>query len=252
MLHDIRERILCLLTSGRGVSRTVNGTALRVASRVRATFTPDYDRSLANYLRPRTQVGAEVWNVGANVGVWTLQFAQWVGPSGRVVAFEPNPTTAAFLRENARLNGFESRVEVVETAVGGEVGRVAFHVQGTDGMSRAGQPNPLLTDTTAIEVPVTTIDAQVTLRGRVPAWVLMDVEGWEIAALSGATGLLAHAQAQVVVELHPSAWAWSGHARADLEHVLTNAWLRPVPLTGQQDPLAEYGHVYLERLAREG
>jgi len=76
-----------------------------------------------------------------------------------VVAFEPNAETAATLRENIRLNGFESRVEVVECVVGEQVGEVDFFAAGTDGMSRAGQANPLLQDATARRVPVTTLDA---------------------------------------------------------------------------------------------
>ena len=61
--------------------------------------------------------GDTVWNVGANVGVYTLQLAHMVGDTGRVVAFEPNPRTIAVLRRNVALNGYEDRV-LVEAHVG--------------------------------------------------------------------------------------------------------------------------------------
>src|SRR5437868_9451316 len=33
--------------------------------------------------------GSTVVDVGANIGFFTLRFAEWVGPDGRVVAIEP-------------------------------------------------------------------------------------------------------------------------------------------------------------------
>jgi FkbM family methyltransferase len=163
------------------------------------------------------------------------------------VAFEPNAATAAMLRENVRLNGLEFRVEIVECAVGDHVGHVDFFGADMDGMSRAGQPNPLLPHASARRVPVTTLDAFAAGRTRMPSWILMDVEGWEIAALHGGREVLRHSR--VAVELHPSAWAWSGHSRADLERVLGDYGLRGVGLSGQADVLGDYGHAYLERTA---
>jgi FkbM family methyltransferase len=246
MRLSTREQVVRALTRRRGVERHVNGVRLRVASPTRALFTRDYDRPLADFLRSRVQPGAEVWNVGANVGIWVLQMAAWVGPGGRVVAFEPNAETADTLRENVRLNGFEPRVEVIQSAVGERVGEVDFYASGTDGMSRAGQPNPLLPDARVRRVPVTTLDAFAGTRNRVPSWILMDVEGWEIAALRGARRVLE--QAQVAVEMHPSAWSWSGHNRKDFEHLLGEHGLRAVGLSSQADVFEDYGHAYLARV----
>ena len=105
---SLRETLIRAFFRTRGAPRVVNGVSLRVAPAVRARFTPDYDRPLADFLRSRVRVGDEVWNVGANVGIWTLQMASWVGSTGTVVAFEPNPATVAVLRHNIRLNGLES------------------------------------------------------------------------------------------------------------------------------------------------
>lgn len=242
---SVKEHVVRALTRRRGVERHVNGVRLRVASPTRALFTQDYDRPLAEFLRTRIQPGTEVWNVGANVGIWVLQMAEWVGPHGRAVAFEPNADTANALRENVRLNGFDSRVEVIQSAVGEHVGEVDFYASGTDGMSRAGQPNPLLVDARARRVPVTTLDTVARSRGGFPSWILMDVEGWEIAALRGARRVLEHAQ--IALEMHPSAWSWSGHRRQDLEHLLGDCGLQAVGLSGQADVFEDYGHAYLTR-----
>jgi FkbM family methyltransferase len=249
LLRPIRELLLLAATRGHGVSRTVNGLSLRVDSRTRFNFVPNYDAPAAAFLRASVTNGSEIWNVGANVGVYALQLASWVGAEGKVVAFEPNPTAARLLATNLRLNQLERRVEVVEAAVGESKGEVEFYTYRADGMARAARPNPLLKRVAKIRVPVTTLDAFAADCGRVPAWVIMDIEGWEIAALRSAR-LLAGVS-QFVVELHPSAWEWSGDKRGDLEALLTEFQLEPVSLVGQVDPLAEHGQVFLRRIGEQ-
>ena len=169
----------------------------------------------------------EAWNVGANIGVYALQLAHLVGAAGRVVAFEPNPAAREVLVRNIARNSLQSRVEVVPSAVGSAPGTVDFYTSGADGMGRAGRPNPRLSATDRIEVPVTTLDAFASARGRLPDLVVMDIEGWEIAALEGARSHLG--RTRFIVELHPDAWQWSGHTRADLEGLLDSGWAGGAP-----------------------
>ena len=244
LVSAVREPILRAITRRTGMPRTVNGLPVRVVSTTRAVFSGDYDRPVADYLRSRIQPGSEVWNVGANVGVYALQLATWVGETGRVVAFEPNPRAARILRENIDLNGLGPRIEIVECAVGEHTGHVDLFIDGANGMARAGRANPLIQKPETVRVPVTTLDAFRRARTKSPSWIMMDIEGWEIAALRGARTLLD--TTRVVLELHPSAWAWSGDARSDLEQLLDDAGLVAVPLIGQQDPLNEHGQVVLE------
>src|SRR4029079_6403356 len=56
---------------------------------------------IKRYLRP----GDAFIDAGANVGIYTLFAAQLVGPSGSVIAFEPDPGAADRLRENVDRNG---------------------------------------------------------------------------------------------------------------------------------------------------
>jgi FkbM family methyltransferase len=243
-LSGWRERIIRTLLARRGIRRTVNGIPLRVDPVGRHVFTSIYDPGAAACLRAHLREGMEAWNVGANIGVYVLQLARHVGMSGRVVAFEPNPAARAVLARNVARNALQARVEVVASAVGAASGTVDFYTAGADGMGRAGRPNPRLPATSRIDVPVTTLDAFAAARGRRADLIVMDIEGWEIAALEGARSLLG--RTPVIAELHPDAWQWSGHARDDLERLLESAGLVARPLSGQRDPLGEHGQVLLE------
>jgi FkbM family methyltransferase len=46
--------------------------------------------------------------LGANLGVFTLRFAQLVGQKGKVYAFEANPTIFKLLESSVLLNKFKN------------------------------------------------------------------------------------------------------------------------------------------------
>ena len=66
----------------------------------------------------RLREGSVFVDVGANHGYFTVLAAALVGPTGSVVAFEPNPVVFEQLKTHVRLNGFGARVTPVQTALG--------------------------------------------------------------------------------------------------------------------------------------
>ncbi|MFN4261634.1 MAG: FkbM family methyltransferase [Gemmataceae bacterium] len=71
--------------------------------------------AIARHLRP----GMWCVDVGANYGYYTLLMAGACGPTGRVVACEPNPLLAeTYLPQNLALNGFYHGVEICPKVVG--------------------------------------------------------------------------------------------------------------------------------------
>jgi FkbM family methyltransferase len=248
-LRPVYEWTLNVATAGRGIEQTLNGRErFRIDPSHRRHFPEVYDPTVCDYLRTRVKSGAQCLNVGAHVGVYTLCLARWTGRSGRVVAFEPNPITRRILSRHVALNGFGDRVEVRAEAVGGDEGRARFIVAGSEGTSRLGRPNPSRPEGAPVEVDVVTIDSFCSRRPLTPDWLVMDIEGYEVAALAGAreTILARRGALGVVVELHPDVWEISGSSRAAVEQLLSELRLRVVPLAGQSAPLDEHGIVALE------
>jgi len=117
-------------------------------------------------------------------------------------------------------------------------------------MSRLGEANQHLTALASSTVVETaTLDDYCESRRLEPNLLLMDIEGFEIAALSSARKLIQSRgpDMEIIVEMHPNVWASANTTRATAESLFRELGLRPVPVTGQSDPLEDYGTVRLTR-----
>jgi FkbM family methyltransferase len=150
--------------------------------------------------------GDTVYDVGGYQGVFTLFFARQVGPSGRVLTFEPNPASVATIRENVALNGF-TNVRVHQLALGAAPGRGTL-VFPTDESAR-GSLNGDIQDqirtepqARSLEVEIDSLDHQVALGLPPPSFVKLDVEGLERAVLGGMSATLAEHHPRLYIEIH--------------------------------------------------
>lgn len=237
--------------SGNGIPWSINGVTYRIDPHQRHRLGQNYDAPVAAFLRERVQPGSICFDVGANVGVYVLQFAFWSGPTGRVVAFEPNPEAVRILKRHVEMNGLEDRVTIVDSAMGASRGVATLFASEADGMSRMGEPNVAIADRISeVTVLVTTLD-EYCRSALKPNWLLMDIEGFEIAALSGGRETIQclGKDLNMVVEMHPDVWNSASTTRSEAEDLLSELGLRPEALTGQSDPLTEHGLVYLAHIA---
>ncbi|MGH7463025.1 MAG: FkbM family methyltransferase, partial [Longimicrobiales bacterium] len=179
-LRPAYERGLNALALGNGIPWSINGAQCRVDARYRSQLGQHYDVPVADFLRPRVRPGQVCFDVGANVGAWVLQFAHWVGSSGRVIAFEPNPASLSVLRAHVDMSGFADRVTFLQAAAGASNEAAIFHAAGTDGMSRIGHPNELI-QSQSLQIPASVITLSQYCRSEQirPDWILIDVEGYE-------------------------------------------------------------------------
>jgi len=237
------------MASERGVNWSINGVNYRIDIRNPDVRAHHYELPVAAFLRKLVKPGFICFDVGANVGLYVLQLCHWSGPSGRVVAFEPNPDARKVLERHVGMNRFQNRVRIIPAALGATESHATFFAAGADGMSRLGKPNPAVAkESCELSVPVMTLDGFVRTGHVVPDLVLIDVEGFELEVLQGARETIKARRGNVhfVVEMHPSLWTLANDVPNRMAAILKELKLRPRCLTGQSDPLAEYGLVYLE------
>src|SRR5690606_35379325 len=156
------------------------------------TYEADKQRVVERLVCP----GMVVWDVGANVGFYSLGFSRLVGLSGRVYAFEPSANNAANLREHVTLNGLEN-VILVQVAFSNDSGIAGFDVTdstATGHLSRTEQ-SYLIPTLTGDEFLSQVLDAR-------PDFVKIDIEGAESDFLDGSRNLLRNSGPPILLALH--------------------------------------------------
>lgn len=135
-------------------------------------FDPAERAALAAHLK----TGDIAVDIGANVGAYALFMAGLVGPEGRVIAVEPQPSVLSRLRENLSFNP-ELTVTVAATALGAADGEAIFETNArNEGEGRVAKSS----SAAGFPVTVTTLTALLAREAvtRLAA-MKIDVEGAE-------------------------------------------------------------------------
>ena len=246
-LRPAYESLLGGIHGGNGIPWRVNGVEYRIDPKERPRFGQNYETETASFLSQRVRSGMVCYDVGANVGAYVLQLAHWTAPAGKIVAFEPNSGAREVLARHIVWNGLQDRVQIVSSAVAAISGELTLYAEGANGMSRLAQPNNALVESARQElVSVITIDAFCAAGNPPPDVLLLDIEGFEIEALRGATATILNYRPLIIVEMHPNVWTSANTTRESAEQLFRKLRLQPIPLSGQRDPLEDHGQVWLE------
>jgi FkbM family methyltransferase len=192
-------------------------------------------------------------DVGANWGYFTLAASHWVGPSGRVLAFEPEPRLFQLLGTNIAINGLE-HVQLRRVAVADRARRLPFtaFLDSSDnwGQSHAtslGAAPDFVADAAALD---DLLDESRIERVKLTK---IDIEGGEAAALAGMRrGLRAGRYDYVLLECHPTLLLQRGHTEDDTLRPLVDAGYRlwTIPHTPQIHRLAARRRISTSELRR--
>jgi FkbM family methyltransferase len=152
-------------------------------------------------VRDHLRAGMTFYDVGANIGVFSMLAARIVGPGGQVVAFEADPEIADRLREHARRNAF-GWVNVEQKAAWRESGMVMF--ERVDARVSPDRGVGHIVD--AANERVVSLDAialdDCSPKYRPPDFIKCDVEGAEGEVFQGARRLLEKQRPRVLCEIH--------------------------------------------------
>ena len=129
-------------------------------------------------------------DVGANKGAYTFWMRRAVGRAGRVVAVEPQPELAAYLRGACRALRWDN-VDVLEAAASDRAGEATLRVPGS-GPSPGATLESAAAPTAGwreLRCPTVRLDDALARQGRVSV-MKVDVEGHELAVFRGAARVL--------------------------------------------------------------
>ena len=160
-----------------------------------------YEVPIQNIFAQHLKTGDVFYDIGANVGFFTIIAAKLVGATGKVYAFEPGQGNASSIRHNAELNNF-NQVEVIEKAVShssGEGQLLLAQYSGGHALATADAPPDLAGEVTVDLVSIDDLIAQKKIQP--PNFVKVDVEGAELDVLKGMTETIKTYQPTIIYEV---------------------------------------------------
>lgn len=204
-----------------------------VSSFIAAVF-DHRDLNIVRFWERSLAPGAVFFDVGANIGLYSVPASFRVGAAGRVVCFEAHPVMCGFLRANVARN-CGSNVTVENVAVGSVTGsaRMAFN------RSNPGETRVALDEEAGEAVAMVTLD-EYCARSDIARidYMKIDVEGYESTVLRGARRIVeASPDILIQTEYEPLHLARYGSA-SELGDILTQYGLRPHRIDWAGRPVA--------------
>jgi FkbM family methyltransferase len=156
----------------------------------------DYEPEVLNALRRLLPKNGVFWDVGANVGLFSVLLA---AERGHVLAIEPEANNLHPLRQTCDRNP-DLGIDVLAAAIGAQPGMALFDRRGGAFSGRLSDEGRAVAD--GVKVEVTTLDDLLRRGHRPPDLIKIDVEGGEGAVIAGAAELLDRVRPALLVELH--------------------------------------------------
>jgi FkbM family methyltransferase len=166
-----------------------------VGSGVHACWLGDYEYGKQSIFQEAVGQGNIVFDIGANVGFYTLLASILVGPLGKVFAFEPVPKNLLYLKRHIQLNRL-TNVSIIEAAVSDHNGFARFDEGITRSEGYISSEGNLFVRTVGLD--------ELYLQGKIliPDFMKIDVEGAEMSVLRGAKSILQHFHPVIFLSTH--------------------------------------------------
>ena len=195
------------------------------------------------------QSGGTFVDIGANFGWYTCLFSKLAGPKGRVYSFEPEPDNLRLLDESLKRNDVQNAT-IIRAALGDKSGTLKLYL---GALHNPGAHSALVQNTIGrghVDVPVMQLDhallPSLSANERI-ALLKIDIEGFELDALSAGAGTLARWD-YLIVEYSPDMMRVGGREPAALLRLFRDAGFKICRLDAQSVP---YEMLDTELLARD-
>ena len=161
------------------------------------------------------------WDIGANVGYFTLVAATALNNRGQIAAFEPGRNAYARLVENLSLNAYRN-IQAFQVAVTDREGEAVLRVLGDIADSSATLYQSGQTEARGEVCRTVALDHFLKTEGlRPPDLIKLDAEGAELAVLQGARGLISESPPMLLMEMEEKNLQAAGASKAVVVQLLT-------------------------------
>lgn len=179
----------------------------------RARTLLEKEEGTVRWIRSSVRSGEVFYDIGANIGLYTLLAGKRVGPTGAVYAFEPHVANVQSLLHNVTQNDLGGHVKVMSCALGEREGFFDFNYYAAQPGTSMSQLNDTRDSDDRQFQPVfseykyaATIDGLIAEKRIRPAdHIKIDVDGNEMLIVRGMRGLLSSARPPqtVQIEINP-------------------------------------------------
>ena len=181
-----------------------------------------YEELEAKIMEEKITVGSIVVDVGANIGLHTLNMARMVGNTGQVFAFEPDPSNFEILGKNVKINNYQNII-LEKKAIGDKHGRTTLYRSDHPGNHRLFPQTKQAKG--EVEVELTSLDKYFidsNLAEKIN-FIKIDVEGLEFSVLNGMKNILKNnKKIKILFEFMPKNIMEVGFVPIDLLNYITS------------------------------
>jgi len=202
---------------------TLGGESFNIQPRWRKWFCEGYEQPTFDFIRTHCKPGGTLIDIGAHFGIFTISALRRVGPSGKVISFEPCAATRSILLKTLELNGFSGIPEIRDEAVSNVTGKSSFFSSSIPGdaanslIGNAQHPTKSQVRTICLDdLHLSRADA-----------IKIDAEGAELQILDGSRTLITKHRPAVLLSVHPLQIGRSGRSLRELWDILESLELVP-------------------------
>ncbi len=180
-------------------------------------YRDDYEPGVRHMIKKYCEKGSQAYDIGANIGLWTLLMSELVGNDGAIYAFEPYSQNISRLKRNISLSACNN-IEVIPTALGDTICTSILYALDDPGSVALASRSA---DAKEEKISVTTLDETWEKQGRPKIdLVKIDVEGAEPLVLAGGRKMFETIKPAVCCEINPDLLGYMKHQIGDVFELL--------------------------------
>lgn len=178
-------------------------------------FLGDYEKPEIDFLYKTLRKGDVFVDIGANIGLFSLNASVILGETGKIYAFEAYPSNYDVLRSHVRLNGFHN-ITAENVAISDRKSIIEMKYNAND--RNIGMASAYLKDfTSSIAVNALSLDEYTAEKNitRIDL-IKMDIEGGEFKALQGMENVLRMWSPKLLIEINSEAMQSADYSESDI------------------------------------